>query len=138
LQKKLTKAEIVESIFQKTNSNKRELFVIVEAFFEEIKDALKHGRIVEFRCFGTFEVHQRAGRKARNPKTGEKVRTDDHGVVFFRPGRELKTLVRDVTNIIGPAGPTGPGRESGSDDPISLSDFSAAQDDPPDASHAPD
>jgi len=102
LQKKLTKAEIVESIFQKTNSNKRELFVIIEAFFEEIKDALTHGRIVELRGFGTFEVHRRAGRKARNPKTGEKVRTDDHGVVFFRPGRELKTLVWDQAGSVDP------------------------------------
>jgi len=99
LQKKLTKAEIVENIFQKTNCNKRDLFVIIEAFFDEIKNALTHGRIAELRGFGTFEVHLRNGRKARNPKTGEKVDTDDHGVVFFRPGQELKSLVWDIVDI---------------------------------------
>jgi integration host factor subunit beta len=52
---------------------------------------------VELRGVGTFEVRTRKGRsKARNPKTGEIVSVEDHGVAAFRPGRELKTTAWSV------------------------------------------
>ncbi|MBN1524865.1 MAG: integration host factor subunit beta [Spirochaetales bacterium] len=98
MQKKLTKAEIVENIFQKIDVNKREIVTVIESLFEELKSALQENRIIELRGFGTFEVHTRLGRKARNPKTGEKVNTTAHGVVFFRAGQELKKLVWDLSD----------------------------------------
>jgi integration host factor subunit alpha len=91
---KLTKAEIVESIAEQTSLNKKEIQNIVDLFFAEVKDALKQDRVIEFRGFGTFEVRARKGReKARNPKTGDTVRVLPHGVVVFRPGKELKDAV---------------------------------------------
>ena len=65
---------------------------------EEIKDGLKDSRVIELRGFGTFEVRIRKGRaKARNPKTGEVVAVERHGVAIFRPGKELKDFVWDIT-----------------------------------------
>ena len=62
--------------------------------FEEIKDGLKENKVIELRGFGTFEVRTRKGReKARNPKTGEVVAVESHGVAIFRPGKELKDAV---------------------------------------------
>jgi integration host factor subunit alpha len=91
---KLTKAEIVESISEQTSLNKKEIQRIVDLFFSEVKDALKQDRVIEFRGFGTFEVRARKGReRARNPKTGDTVRVRPHGVVVFRPGKELKDAV---------------------------------------------
>ena len=88
---KLTKAEIVERIADGTAVSKKEIHAIIDQFFGEVKDALTTDRTVEFRGFGTFEVRTRKGRDhARNPKTGETVRVQDHGVVEFRPGKELK------------------------------------------------
>jgi integration host factor subunit beta len=88
---KLTKAEIVESISEKTRINKKDVHFIVDSFFDEVKAALKDDRIVELRSFGTFEIRTRKGRqKARNPKTGETIQVEDHGVTIFRPGKELK------------------------------------------------
>ena len=50
----------------------------------------------ELRGFGTFEVRVRKGKeKARNPKTGEIVSVDKHGVAVFRAGRELKEELWD-------------------------------------------
>jgi nucleoid DNA-binding protein len=47
--------------------------------------------VVELRGFGTFEIRTRKGReKARNPKTGEVVPVQNHGVTVFRPGKDLK------------------------------------------------
>ena len=88
---KLTKAEIVERISESTESSKKDIHSIIDHFFAEVKAALTADRTVEFRGFGTFEVRTRKGReRARNPKTGETVSVQNHGVVVFRPGKELK------------------------------------------------
>lgn len=88
---KLTKAEIVERISENTKVSKKDIHAIIDYFFGEVKTALTSDRTVEFRGFGTFEVRTRKGReRARNPKTGETVRVQNHGVVVFRPGKELK------------------------------------------------
>ncbi|MFP4643711.1 MAG: HU family DNA-binding protein [Spirochaetales bacterium] len=90
-QDKLTKAEIVETIAETSRCSKKDIHHIVDSFFEEIKTALIEDRTIEFRGFGTFEVRTRKGReRARNPKTGETVQVRNHGVVVFRPGKELK------------------------------------------------
>ncbi|WP_028975167.1 HU family DNA-binding protein [Spirochaeta cellobiosiphila] len=90
---KLTKAEIIEEIFNEHGVNRKDIHAVIDAFFDEIKKALEEDRIVELRGFGTFEIRTRKGReKARNPKTGDIVPVDNHGVCVFRPGKELKTL----------------------------------------------
>lgn len=88
--KKLTKAEIIEDIHADVNVSKKNIHKIIDLFFEEIKDGLLVDRIIELRGFGTFEIKLRKGRTARNPKTGESVSVNNHGVATFRPGRELK------------------------------------------------
>lgn len=88
---KLTKAEIIEAIFEKTQVNRKTIHSVVDQFFDEVKLALMEDRIVELRGFGTFEIRTRKGReKARNPKTGEVVPVQNHGVTVFRPGKDLK------------------------------------------------
>ncbi|MFP4300692.1 MAG: HU family DNA-binding protein [Spirochaetaceae bacterium] len=88
---KLTKAQIVESISAEVDVSKKDIHYIIDQFFEEVKSALLEDKVVEFRGFGTFEVRTRKGReRARNPKTGETVQVRNHGVVVFRPGKELK------------------------------------------------
>jgi len=94
---KYTKAEIIDSINNKTGVNRKEIRQMMDLFIEEIKDALIRRRIIELRGFGTFEVRIRKGRqKARNPKTGETLSVNSHGTVSFRAGRELK---QDVWNL---------------------------------------
>ncbi|MCL2295111.1 MAG: integration host factor subunit beta [Spirochaetes bacterium] len=94
---KLTKAEIIESIYEKTAVNKKDVHIVMDSIFEEIKAALLQDKVVELRGFGTFELRTRKGKaKARNPKTGEKIAVAPHGVAVFRPGKELKSSVRDI------------------------------------------
>jgi integration host factor subunit beta len=88
---KLTKAEIVDNIAETSDVSKKEIQRIIDSFFSQVKGALLEDRVVEFRGFGTFEIRTRKGReRARNPKTGETVSVQNHGVVVFRPGKELK------------------------------------------------
>ena len=98
MQEKLTKAAIIENLHNKLGYNKDQIHVVIDELFEEIKDGLKDSRVIELRAFGTFEVRIRKGRaKARNPKTGEVVAVERHGVAIFRPGKELKDFVWDIT-----------------------------------------
>ena len=98
MQEKLTKAAIIENLHNKLGYNKDQIHVVIDELFEEIKDGLKDSRVIELRGFGSFEVRIRKGRaKARNPKTGEVVAVERHGVAIFRPGKELKDFVWDIT-----------------------------------------
>jgi len=90
---KFTKAEIIENIADDLEMNRKDIHNVVDALFDELKEALSADKIVELRGFGTFEIRTRKGReKARNPKTGEIVPVRAHGVAVFRPGKELKNI----------------------------------------------
>ena len=95
---KITKADIVDSIYNKTGINRKEIRDMMDLLIDEIKSALRERRVIELRGFGTFEIRIRKGReKARNPRTGETLSVNSHGIVSFRAGRELK---KDVWNLL--------------------------------------
>ena len=86
-----TKADIVDAIYNKTGLDRKEVKPVVDLFIEEVKAALAARKAIELRGFGTFEIKIRKGRKkARNPKTGETVSVNSHGIAAFRAGRELR------------------------------------------------
>jgi integration host factor subunit alpha len=66
----LTKAELVELMFEHVGLNKREAKDMVEAFFDEISDALERGESVKLTGFGNFQLRDKVPRLGRNPKTG--------------------------------------------------------------------
>jgi integration host factor subunit beta len=102
---KFTKADIVDSIYNKTGVNRKDIRIVVDLLIDEVKTALVDQRVIELRGFGTFEVKIRKGRtKARNPKTGERLSVNSHGIALFRAGRELKQAVWNL--------PQAPGGES--------------------------
>ena len=94
---KLTKADIVDAIYGKLATDRKIIQKAVDLFIDEVKDALVLYKVIELRGFGTFEIKIRKGRKkARNPKTGETLSVESHGIVAFRAGKELK---QDVWTI---------------------------------------
>lgn len=97
MNEKVTKADFIESLYERTKVSRKEIHLVLDAFLEDVKKALISDQVVELRGFGTFEVRTRKGRsRARNPRTGESVSVSDHGVAVFRPGKELKQLVWPV------------------------------------------
>jgi integration host factor subunit beta len=95
---KITKAELVDRVYEKTGLNRKDIKVVADLLFESVKEALVEGAAIELRGFGTFEVRRRKGRtKARNPRTCEEVSVPEHGIAAFRPGRELKSAVWDLS-----------------------------------------
>jgi integration host factor subunit beta len=96
---KLTKADIIDALYEKTGMNRNEIRGAVEFFIDEMKEALIRRQVIELRGFGTFEVKIRKARpRARNPRTGEKIVIRSHGVVAFRSGRELKQAVWNIND----------------------------------------
>jgi nucleoid DNA-binding protein len=118
----VTKKEIVKQISDRIGLTQLKTKEIVQQTFDAIvKTLLEDGRI-ELRNFGVFEVKKRKARKARNPRTGEKVYVPPKAVVTFKPGKEMEEKVRQMVNIPGlpeepqPAGArTSNGQESGPD-----------------------
>lgn len=100
--KKVTKYDLVESVYQNTQCEKKLVQDVVEQLLDEIKIALKEGNTIELRGFGTFEPRLRKGRsKARNPKTGEQLTVAPHYVAAFRSGQELKKALWELPVAAG-------------------------------------
>ena len=96
---KFTKADIIDSLYQKTGMSQKEIRTIMDLFIDEIKEALLRQQVIELRGFGTFEIKMRKGRpKARNPRTGETFFVRSHGSAIFRPGRELKQAAWSIND----------------------------------------
>ena len=91
----LTKADMVEHLFEELGLNKREAKDLVEMFFGEVRDALETGRNVKLSGFGNFMLRDKTQRPGRNPKTGEEIPVTARRVVTFRPGQKLKQRVEE-------------------------------------------
>ena len=92
----MTKKEIVKKISEDIGLTQLKTKDIVQRTLDAIILTLvKEGRI-ELRNFGVFEVKRRAPRKARNPRTGDKVYVPSKNVVTFKPGKEMEELVRKM------------------------------------------
>ena len=92
----MTKKEIVKTISEEIGLTQLKTKEIVQKTFDAIVDTLVEDRRIELRNFGVFEVKQRAARKARNPRTGEKVFVPEKFVVTFKPGKEMEERVREL------------------------------------------
>jgi nucleoid DNA-binding protein len=92
----VTKKEIVKKISEDLGLTQLKTKDIVQRTLDAIiRTLVEEGRI-ELRNFGVFEVKKRAPRKARNPRTGDKVFVPSKNVVTFKPGKEMEELVRKM------------------------------------------
>lgn len=96
----LTKAEMVEHLFDELGLNKREAKELVEMFFEEVRGALERGEGVKLSGFGNFTLRDKKQRPGRNPKSGEAIPVSARRVVTFRPGQKLKLRVENYAGTI--------------------------------------
>lgn len=92
----MTKKEIVRTISEEIGLTQLQTKEIVQKTFDAIVKALVAERRIELRNFGVFEVKRRAPRKARNPRTGDKVFVPEKSVVTFKPGKEMEERVKEL------------------------------------------
>jgi DNA-binding protein HU-beta/integration host factor subunit beta len=89
----ITKRDLVKRIADQTGQTKVLVRDILQRFLDEVSGELVSGNRLEFRKFGVFEVRQRPGRIAQNPKTLQKVVVPPKRVVKFKVGNVLKKRV---------------------------------------------
>jgi len=92
----VTKKEIVKKISEDIGLTQLKTKDIVQRTLDAIIQTLVSEGRIELRNFGVFEVKRRAPRKARNPRTGDKVYVPSKNVVTFKPGKEMEELVRKM------------------------------------------
>ena len=90
----MTKAEIVNSISEKTGVAKHDVAVTVEAFMEEIRNTMAIQKDnVYLRGFGTFLVKHRAQKTARNISKNTTLVIDAHDIPSFKPSKSFMELM---------------------------------------------
>jgi nucleoid DNA-binding protein len=98
----VTKKEIVKQISDRIGLTQLKTKDIVQKTFDAIVDTLIEVGRIELRNFGVFEVKMRKPRKARNPRTGERVNVEAKKVVTFKPGKEMEERVRREARLASP------------------------------------
>ncbi len=97
----MTKADIVEKVYQKIGFSKKEASELVELVFTSLKDVLTKGDKVKISGFGNFVVRGKNERVGRNPQTGEQIKISARRVLTFRPSQVLKAMLNgeDITGL---------------------------------------
>lgn len=100
-QSTMTKADIVEHVYQKIGFSKKESSELVEQVFNTIKNTLSKGEKVKISGFGNFLVREKHERIGRNPQTGSQIKISARRVLTFRPSQVLKAMLNgeDITGL---------------------------------------
>ncbi|MBC7163236.1 integration host factor subunit beta [Immundisolibacter sp.] len=90
----MVRSQLIELLAQEFEGlSTKDLELAVKLLQEQMIDTLGHGGRIEIRGFGSFSLHYRRPKLARNPKTGESVPLGERYVVHFKPGKDLRQLV---------------------------------------------
>jgi integration host factor subunit alpha len=87
----MTKADLVDRIFEKIGLSKKEALEIIEILFDTMKQTFVEGESVKISGFGTFNVRQKMARRGRNPKTGADLEITPRKVITFKASNQLKS-----------------------------------------------
>jgi DNA-binding protein HU-beta len=91
---KVTKAEAITKISEKTGIERLIVSETLEAFFTTVKDTLAEGDAIYVRGFGSFVNKKRAAKKARNISKETTVLVPEHFIPSFKPAKEFVESVK--------------------------------------------
>ena len=86
----MTKADIIEAVYEKNGFSKKEAAEIVDLVFDTMKDTLSSGERLKVSGFGNFVVRNKRARVGRNPQSGEAITIAERRVLTFKPSQVLK------------------------------------------------
>ena len=89
----LTKANLINSIYNQCGFSKNMSTNLVESLIEIIKSTLESGEDVLISGFGKFCVKDKNQRKGRNIQTGDDLMLDARRVVIFRCSPVLREKI---------------------------------------------
>ncbi|MGH7001914.1 MAG: integration host factor subunit alpha [Stellaceae bacterium] len=91
----MTKADLIESVYERAGSSKKEAGEAVEEGFAIVREAWRRGQKVKISGFGSFAVNHKHARRGRNPQTGAAIIIGSRKVLSFKPSATLKARVVD-------------------------------------------
>lgn len=86
----MTKAGIINSVYERVGVTKKEATEYVEAVLETMKEALEAGEDIKVSGFGKFEVRTKGERIGRNPRTNVEIVIPQRSVLRFKVSQVLK------------------------------------------------
>ncbi len=92
----MTKADIVETTYDKAGLSKKDVVEVVDLLFETIKCALESNEKVKISGFGNFSVRQKRARRGRNPQTGSEITISERKVMTFKASQILKKKINTI------------------------------------------
>jgi DNA-binding protein HU-beta len=92
--KSISKAELIELVSEETNLTKKDIKIVVDAFFEQMEYALKKGSKVQLTGFGTFEVRRRKAKVGVLPGTNDPLKIPAKKFPAFKASKALKETVK--------------------------------------------
>ncbi len=96
----LTKAELIDSVYEKVGFSKKEAADLVELVFESIKEDLCKGESIKISGFGKFRVRAKKARMGRNPQTGQSMEISARKVLTFTPSRILRDGINGKSTVL--------------------------------------
>ena len=96
----LTKAELIDSVYEKVGFSKKEAADLVEIVFENMKEELCKGDSIKISGFGKFRVRAKKSRMGRNPQTGQAMEISARNVLTFTPSRILRDGINGKSVVL--------------------------------------
>ena len=93
----LTKADLVQKVYQNHNLTKAQAAEAVETFLRIAKECLENGEDLLVSGFGKFNVKEKNARRGRNPQTGDEMILSARRVVTFKPSGILRTRINEAS-----------------------------------------
>jgi integration host factor subunit alpha len=90
---RVTKADIVERLYERAGIAKHDAGEIVEAIFMIVKTRLEQGEKIKLSGFGNFEVRTKRARRGRNPQTGDAITISGRRILTFKASPLLKEAI---------------------------------------------
>ena len=96
----MLKSELVRALNEKLPELQvKDVELALNCILRQLADAIVQGERIEIRGFGSFNLHHRPPRIARNPKTGEAINLPAKVALHFKPGKEMRDRVNAVRDI---------------------------------------
>ena len=91
----ITKADLVQNVYQKHDLTKAQATEAVESFLHIAKECLVSGEDLLVSGFGKFNVKKKSHRRGRNPQTGKELVLEARQVVTFKPSGILRERINN-------------------------------------------
>jgi integration host factor subunit alpha len=92
----ITKADLVQNVYQKHDLTKAQATEAVETFLHIAKNCLVAGEDLLISGFGKFNVKRKNSRRGRNPQTGKELVLEARQVVTFKPSGILRDMINNT------------------------------------------